>query len=194
MKKNTQSHRASEGVPTAAYRVGTDVKPDKKVIGRRFQRAREHLELTQRQLADAIGASLQTVQSWEAGRRVPAGEFTAGYARMGVNLQWVMEGEGQVLLEGDHKQSQMDMLAASGGDRDASARMQRRVDRAVDGMKDAQRLVDEAAARAGYAIPQLVRQALMIALMKGMAPDAVDPVMQMLKAQALLDENERKPR
>jgi transcriptional regulator with XRE-family HTH domain len=194
MKKNRQSHRVGEKAPTNLYRVGVAEKPDKRAIGRRLQRARERLGLTQKQLAAAIGASLQTVQSYEAGRRTPSGGFATGYARLGVNLRWAMEDEGSMLLEGDHKQSQMDMLASAGGDDDASARMQRRVGRAIDGMKEAQRLVDDAAARCGYAIPQLVRQALMIAVMKGMAPDAVDLVMQMFKAQALLDEDDRKAR
>jgi len=168
--------------------VGRPLKPDKRAIGRRFQRAREELRLTQQQLAEKLGAGLEAVKSWESGRRLPRSEYTSGYAKLGVNLHWVMEDEGSMFLEGEARQVQTDLIDSSSGNEAAAERMQRRVDRAMHGFKEAQRLVDEAAARCEYAIPQLVRQAIVLAVMKGMAPDAVDAVTQMLKAQALLDQ------
>jgi len=181
-----KSAKSDKG-PSQRSRLGPPVKPNKRAIGDRLQRARNALGLTQQQLAEKLGAGLQTVQSWEAGRRLPRGEFASGYARLGVNLHWAMEGEGSMLLEGAARQVQLELRDSASGDYAAGERLQRRVDRAMDGFKDAQRLVDDAAARCGYEMPQLVRQAIVLAVMKGMAPDAIDTVLQMLKAQALLD-------
>lgn len=143
--------------------------------------------ITQSALAQAIGASLQTIKSYEGGRRIPSGEFAAGLARLGINLHWMLENDGPMLLEGERRKAQLDLLASAFGDEAAVARMQVRVDKSMSSFNLAFREVDDAARRCQFALPSLTRQALVLAIIKGMAYDGIEPMIQLLKAQSILD-------
>ena len=62
--------------------------------------ARELIGLTQDGLAKAVGGSKRGIQENEARNRVPGGEVVAGMVRLGVNANWLLAGEGDMLLQG----------------------------------------------------------------------------------------------
>jgi transcriptional regulator with XRE-family HTH domain len=57
-----------------------------RALGLRIRRARERKRLTQQQLADAVGASVRAVGSWERGEAVPRNTIGALDAVLGVAL------------------------------------------------------------------------------------------------------------
>ncbi|MEW6514299.1 MAG: helix-turn-helix transcriptional regulator [Pseudomonadota bacterium] len=60
--------------------------------------AREHLGLSQQELADELGGSKRGIQDNEARNRVPGGEVIYGLVRLGINANWLLTGEGPMLL------------------------------------------------------------------------------------------------
>lgn len=67
-------------------------------IGARMKAAREALSLTQDGLAKAVGASKRGIQDNEAQKSVPGGEVVAGLVRLGINANWLLTGEGPMLI------------------------------------------------------------------------------------------------
>jgi transcriptional regulator with XRE-family HTH domain len=55
-------------------------------IGARIRRRRQELRMSQRQLAEQIGAHPSAVLSWEAGRHFPARKLGALEAALGIDL------------------------------------------------------------------------------------------------------------
>jgi len=49
-------------------------------------------------MAEAIGSKLRSWQEWEAGNRIPSGQALTGLARLGVNVNWILTGEGAELI------------------------------------------------------------------------------------------------
>lgn len=67
-------------------------------IGVRMKAARESLGLTQDSFARAVGGSKRGIQENEARNRVPGGEIISGMVRLGINANWLLTGEGPMLL------------------------------------------------------------------------------------------------
>ncbi|MDP2808680.1 MAG: helix-turn-helix transcriptional regulator [Rhodocyclaceae bacterium] len=60
--------------------------------------AREALGLTQDALALAVGGSKRGIQNNEALKSVPGGEVICGLVCLGINANWLLTGEGSMLL------------------------------------------------------------------------------------------------
>lgn len=58
--------------------------------------------LTQPALAAAAGIPLSTEQKYEGGHRQPGSDALAGYVRAGINANWLLTGEGQMLVRDMH--------------------------------------------------------------------------------------------
>lgn len=82
---------------TAIARLGTA--EERQAAGERLRRAREILGYNQTRLAEAIGASKRGLQDNEAGKSVPGGQVLAGLAALGINVNWLLTGEGPERLE-----------------------------------------------------------------------------------------------
>ena len=67
-------------------------------IGSRLKQARESLKYTQSGISSAVGSKLRSWQEYEKGSRVPGSQVIAGLTRLGVNANWVLTGEGQMML------------------------------------------------------------------------------------------------
>lgn len=63
-----------------------------------MRQAREHLKLSQQELADKIGVSKRGIQDNETRNRVPGGEVINGFVGLGINANWLLTGEGPMLL------------------------------------------------------------------------------------------------
>lgn len=66
----------------------------KAAVAERVRIARRALGFTQPQLAAAIGAKLPTIKDYEAGKRIPGGRILGGFARAGVNVDWLLNDSG----------------------------------------------------------------------------------------------------
>lgn len=60
--------------------------------------AREALKLTQEALAVRIGSSKRGIQDNETRNTVPGGEVLAGFVALGINANWLLTGEGEMLM------------------------------------------------------------------------------------------------
>lgn len=69
----------------------------KTTIGERIREARENKQLDQQVLAVRVGVVSRTLQRWEKGEQVPAGDFLMQLARStGVRPEWLLTGEGEM--------------------------------------------------------------------------------------------------
>lgn len=67
-------------------------------IGERIKAVREAMNLSQEGLAMAVGGSKRGIQDNEARNRVPGGEVLAALVRLGVNANWLLTGEGPMMV------------------------------------------------------------------------------------------------
>lgn len=67
-------------------------------IEERLKAARAALGLSQKDIAAQSGVSTRGYQGYEDGRSVPGGEAIAGLVRLGINANWLLTGEGPMLL------------------------------------------------------------------------------------------------
>lgn len=61
----------------------------------RLKGVRHSLGYTQKQMGEAVGGSLSAWQDYEAGKSVPGGNALTGLARLGVDINWLLTGEGE---------------------------------------------------------------------------------------------------
>lgn len=69
-----------------------------KNFSERLRAARIALGLKQEELAAQSGVSGRSYQGYEAGRSIPGGEALEGLIRAGINANWLLTGEGDMLL------------------------------------------------------------------------------------------------
>lgn len=67
-------------------------------LSERLKAFRAQLKLTQKQLAEQIGVSGRGYQGYEDGRSVPGGEAIGRFVKLGLNANWLLTGEGDMLL------------------------------------------------------------------------------------------------
>ena len=70
----------------------------KKAVGDRFKQARAALGLTQKEFCAVIGKPVPSLQDYEAGKSMPGGEAVAALIGAGINANWLLTGEGPMLL------------------------------------------------------------------------------------------------
>lgn len=68
-------------------------------IAERLKTARAALGLKQDEMASQSGVSYSVFQKYEMGRSVPGGEAIAGFVRLGISANWLLTGEGPMLLK-----------------------------------------------------------------------------------------------
>lgn len=68
-------------------------------IGARMRAARVALGLTQEGLAQAVAGSKPGIRDNEGGKNVPGGKVIFGLISLGINANWLLTGEGPMLLK-----------------------------------------------------------------------------------------------
>ena len=68
-------------------------------LAAQLKAARAALGLKQDEMAAQSGVSYSVYQKYEMGRSVPGGEAIAGFVRLGINANWLLTGEGPMLLK-----------------------------------------------------------------------------------------------
>lgn len=69
----------------------------KVAIGARLKEARAVLGLTQKDLCALIDKPLPSLRDYELGKSIPGGDAIASLARAGINANWLLTGEGEML-------------------------------------------------------------------------------------------------
>ncbi len=67
-------------------------------IHERLRAARTALGLKQEEMAEQSGVSGRAYQGYEGGRSVPGGDALMGFVHAGINANWLLTGEGPMLL------------------------------------------------------------------------------------------------
>lgn len=70
----------------------------KKIIGKRIKEARSALELTQKEMCERYEMKLPSLRDYELGKIMPGGEAMLDLMRAGINANWLLTGEGHMLL------------------------------------------------------------------------------------------------
>ncbi|WP_277058754.1 helix-turn-helix domain-containing protein [Trichlorobacter lovleyi] len=67
----------------------------------RIKIARESIGKSQKDMANALGASLPSVQNYESGKSVPGGDVIKAFVKLGFNANWLLTGEGEMRWDRD---------------------------------------------------------------------------------------------
>ena len=68
-------------------------------IGDRLKAARKHLGLSQATIAERTGIPLGTYKKYEGDERSPGSDALTALGKTGINLNWLLSGEGPMLLK-----------------------------------------------------------------------------------------------
>lgn len=73
----------------------------KKEIGKRIKSLREAMGFVNDQtgFAERLGVTQTTVSSWESGVSRPSGTRLSSFERLGVNVEWLRTGRGDMFVE-----------------------------------------------------------------------------------------------
>lgn len=63
-------------------------------FGGRLKKIRGIFNLTQTQIAEKTGSSAAAFGQYEKGEKIPGGKVLAGLAQVGVNINWLLTGQG----------------------------------------------------------------------------------------------------
>lgn len=87
---------------------------DKEAVGRRLREFRKHLKLSQDAFAATLDVSKRGIQDNESGSNMPSGELLRALHRQGLNLGWLLDGEG-VMLTSERTSLSNSSLSNDGG-------------------------------------------------------------------------------
>ena len=65
----------------------------------RLVKIRQHFGLNQKEMGPKIGKSPGTWQPYEQGTRLPGGEIFAELCKIGININWLLIGEGEMMRQ-----------------------------------------------------------------------------------------------
>ncbi len=68
-------------------------------IGGRLKAWRKHLDLTGVQFAEMVGLHVGMIRKYETNAAVPGGETLIDLSKTGVNIQWLLLGEGEMCID-----------------------------------------------------------------------------------------------
>lgn len=97
--KKEESRGASEDLPRDNSPRQPDSRGTREAVAARLKQARQSMDLTQKKAAEkASGMSLPSYKDYEAGKTMPGGEAIQGLTKLGINANWLLTGEGPMLL------------------------------------------------------------------------------------------------
>jgi len=72
--------------------------PEENSLSKRIQQVRTALKMNQIDMAALVGAKYRSYQANERGEAIPGGLVLTGYAKIGVNVNWLLTGEGPMMI------------------------------------------------------------------------------------------------
>jgi transcriptional regulator with XRE-family HTH domain len=70
-------------------------------ISERFLAVRTHFGMSQQGIADHIGCHKNKWQNYENGKTIPGGLFLNDLRKLGISLDWLLSGDGEMLATGE---------------------------------------------------------------------------------------------
>ena len=71
----------------------------KEAIAERMKTVRDDLNYSQKKMAEIVGTKFRSYQTNERAVSIPGGAILAGYVKIGINVNWLLTGEGSMLIE-----------------------------------------------------------------------------------------------
>lgn len=65
-------------------------------LSQRLKLWRKSLKLTQAELSEQMRASKSSIQGYELGKRTPGGDALTAFTKMGLNINWLLTGKGEM--------------------------------------------------------------------------------------------------
>lgn len=129
-------------------------------ISSRLKVARQHLGLSQEEIAEELGLKRRGYQENESGRTQPNAKSIQALVRLGVNANWLLTGEGPMLSEqlSDSAYLREDAVRAIMGDEEAEERRQERAKEFDNDLKAVTTTVDKAMDATGISVDRHWRQ------------------------------------
>lgn len=81
----------------------TETQLAKIAVGQRLKLARENLNMSQKEFCAVTGMAFPSLRGYEVGLRMPGGDAIAVFIRAGINANWLLTGEGSILLRDSYK-------------------------------------------------------------------------------------------
>lgn len=72
---------------------------DLAALGERMKEAREAVGLTRPSFVEKFGGSVRTLENNEGGRNEPGSSLIGAFTSLGINANWLLTGEGEMLLQ-----------------------------------------------------------------------------------------------
>ena len=82
-------------------------------LGERLRQVRNIFGMSQVAVAKAAGVSVTAWQNYENGNQCPGGKVLGALVQLGVNVNWILTGEGQMMRENNMLQTQSDSKIGS---------------------------------------------------------------------------------
>lgn len=79
--------------------------PERSPLAERLKQARESLGSTQKEIATKVSVSVQMWRAYESGKSVPGGNVLEALARHGLNVNWLLTGEGEMMRHDEQESS-----------------------------------------------------------------------------------------
>jgi transcriptional regulator with XRE-family HTH domain len=128
-------------------------------IGARLKEWRALKKLGQKEASSISGVSFSTYQNYEMDISPPGAKSLTGFIKAGINANWLMTGEGPMLLE-DAKQLppglriEIDKVLAEGGDPEAAIRQDAATHKLCAEYQAAQALLESIVSEVGVTLPK----------------------------------------
>ena len=71
----------------------------KTTLSDRLKRVRIEFDYAQKRMAESVGSKLRSWQDYEKGNKVPGSQVIAGLSEIGVNANWLLTGNGPMLIK-----------------------------------------------------------------------------------------------
>ena len=65
----------------------------------RIKKLRKHLGLSQKDFGEKIGVGTSHISQWERELSMPSSKALIGMANLGVNINWLLIGDGEMIME-----------------------------------------------------------------------------------------------
>jgi len=79
-------------------------------IADRLREIRKVLDCNQQQMARALNVKLPSLRDYEQGKSIPGGGVVASFVAIGVNANWLLSGEGEMLLRVTLSEAQKEVV------------------------------------------------------------------------------------
>lgn len=93
-----RSHKPADSATKQGKEAAAEPQRTRDGVAARLRVARDTLGLTQKEVAQRINMPLPSYKDYEAGNRVPGGEALGLLIMAGINANWLITGEGPMLL------------------------------------------------------------------------------------------------